>query len=893
MTRRARQRTQDPFAGRQVDDELRFHHECTVAELVAAGMSPGDAEAEARRRFGPQRPYRQRLVKLDEARAHAQHRRAMMHVIAAGIRAAVRGIRRSPGFALVVAAILTLGLGVNAITFGLVDRLVLGGPAGLTSPDDLRRVVVHRQSSNGAAVATTDLGYLDYRDLIDAGTLAGAAAESGTPLLFGSGESAERIRAVLVTAGYFPLLGVTPHAGRFFTDDESAAEGTRLAVLGHGFWQRRFGGDPGAIGRVEAIGSNRYTIAGVAPPGFTGSSVARADVFLPLEAAADEQVSGEWRTSRNFSWIGAVVRLAPDATVRAAEDETTSRHRQGLAGVAGADPDARIELAPLNALSGETASGELGVAGLVGAVALLVLVIAIANTANLFLARALRRRETIALQLALGGSRSRLVAEQAVEGASLALLGAVVALGIASVGGRAVQRLLFPDVAWLEAPVDAGLLLVVGVAAVAGGALAAALPMWQVGRADAGGWLQAGTQRASHVRTRTQSAMLVVQGALSVLLLVGAGLFVRSLVQAQDVNLGLETDRLLVVGLVEGQGGMPPDLVVRLRGSVDRMPGVERTTLVAGTLPFVSSSAVRLAVDGLPDRPRVDDGGPYIAAVEPEYFATTGTRIVEGRAFTADDRRGAPPVVVVNQSMARLYWPGEDALGKCLRIGGDDPPCSTVVGVATNTRRQELVEGDSLLYYVPRDQAEGALGEGGRLLIRTADAAPETIARVAEMVRRTAFAFDPGLRYVTARNLDDLVSPQLRAWRLGAGLFSAFGVLALVVATIGLYSVVAFNVEGRRREMGVRAALGATGASLLGLVVRDGLKASAAGLATGLALAWLLAPFVAGLLYGVPARDGRVFVVVAAVLAAAAMLASAIPGLRAGRVDPSVALRES
>jgi putative ABC transport system permease protein len=386
--------------------------------------------------------------------------------------------------------------------------------------------------------------------------------------------------------------------------------------------------------------------------------------------------------------------------------------------------------------------------------------------------------------------------------------------------------------------------------------------------------------------------MLVVQGALSVLLLVGAGLFVRSLIQAETADLGLDTDRLLVVDLVQGPAGMPDDLVDRLRAEVDRMPGVEETTRVNGTLPFVSSWAVRLAVDGLPERPRLDDGGPYIAAVEPGYFEATGTKLERGRVFTTEDRLGAPPVVIVNQVMARLYWPGEDPVGKCLRIGSDEPPCSRVVGVAADTRRQELVEGDSLLYYVPKDQATSGLREGGWLLIRTAESDASTLGRVAESVRRSALALDSGLRYVSARQLDDIISPQLRAWRLGAGLFSTFGALALVVATLGLYSVVAFDVEGRRREMGVRAALGADRASLVALVVREGLKASATGLLAGIVLAWLLAPVVSGLLYGVPPRDGRLFLLVTAVLVGAALLASAVPGLRAGRVDPSIALRE-
>jgi predicted permease len=874
-------------AEREIDDELTFHRERTVAELIARGLSQPEAEAEARRRFGAL-SHRQRLVGIELRRQSGDRRRASMEVFKASLRSVGRGFSRSPGFTLGVVAILTLGLGVNAITFGLVDRLILSGPAGIHAAGELRRLVVHRDR-RGTAIATTELGYLDYRDLLSATQLAGAAGESASPLLFGSGESAERIQGVLVTASYFPLLGVTPAVGRFFSAEESEKEGARLAVLSHAFWQRRFGGDPSVIGRVLPIESNRYTVVGVTPPYFTGTAVTRVDVFLPLEAASDEQVEGPWRTSRNFRWMGAIVRLNPAVSDTAAADEVTTGYRNGYAGVADADPNATVELAPLNAVRGASASGVLGVAALVGGVALLVLLIAVANVANLFLARSLRRRDDVAVRLALGGARGRLIAEQATQGALLALCGAAVAVLVAALGARPAQVLLFPDVHWLETPVNLRALLFLGTCAVMGGALAAALPMWQAGRADVVRWLKTGGQRVS--RTRTQGMMLLVQGALSVLLLVGAGLFVRSLSKAQSLDLGLESQRLLTVSTLRGETPPRADFRATLRARVATIPGVERTTLASGTVPFVSSWAMRLNVPGLAERPTVADGGPYIGAVEPGYFEVAGTSIVEGRPFTAEDREGSPRVAIVNRKMAQLYWPGEPAIGKCLQIGPDNPPCSTVVGIAENTRRQAIVEGDSLLYYIPITQAPPDL-RNGRLIVRVADRRSDTAARVAETIRREALSLEPGLRYVAVRSLDDVISPQLRAWRLGAGLFSVFGALALAVAAIGLYSVVAFDVEGRRREIGVRAALGASSSAILRLVVGDGLRLAAGGVVLGLALSWLFAPLLSDLLYGVPPQDGAVFALVTLALIAAALLASAIPALRAVNIEPGEALRD-
>jgi putative ABC transport system permease protein len=414
--------------------------------------------------------------------------------------------------------------------------------------------------------------------------------------------------------------------------------------------------------------------------------------------------------------------------------------------------------------------------------------------------------------------------------------------------------------------------------------------MWQAGRIDTFHWLRAGAQRVS--RSRTQAVMLLVQGALSVLLLVGAGLFVRSLERARSVDLGIDTGRLLVVSMLHGEAPPRTDLQPAVRAALERVPGVERTTLAAGTLPFVSSWAVRLNVPGLPERPEVNDGGPYVHAVEAGYFETVGTSIVEGRSFTSSDRAGAPRVAIVNRSMARLYWPGQSAIGKCLQIGPENPPCSTIVGVAENTRRQEIAEGESLLYYVPLEQAPSNLRNGGRLVVRAATGNADQLARIAEQIRREALQLEPSLRYVSARPLDDVISPQLRAWRLGAALFSAFGILALAVAAVGLYSVVAFDVEGRRRELGVRAALGATSGRILRLVVGDGVRLAAGGVVLGLTLSWLLAPLLSGLLYGVPPQDTIVFAAVGLSLVVAALIASAVPAFRAARIDPSRALRD-
>jgi putative ABC transport system permease protein len=877
-------------AERAVDDELSFHFHKSTEELTTNGLQQEEAARAAARRFGRVDRYRRLLVILETERYAREARRATMHVFLTGARTVGRGFLRSPGFTLGVVAILTLGLGVNAITFSLVDRLVLRGAAVIHDPATLHRVVARRHNRSGAEVTVTDLAYADYRQLLASPLLDGAMGESASPLLLGSGDTAERVQGRLVTAQYFAELGITPAVGRFFTADESEREGAKLVVLSHPFWMRRFGGDANVLGRVLEIETSKYIVVGVAPPRFTGTGVGKVDVFLPLEAASEEQIAGQWRTGFSIGWVSVIVRLPAGISPDAIEDQLTAAYRANRRGSRNEDPQARLELEPLNAVRGVTASAETGVAALLWAVALLVLAIAAANVANLFLARALRNADQLAIRMALGASRTRVVMEQAAEGALMALLGAGVAVLVAVAGAPVIQRLLFPDVDWLETSIDRRGLLFIAGCAVIGGSLAAALPMWRAGGMDLISWLRTGP-RAARTRSRVQASMLVVQGALSVLLLVAAGLFVKSLESARSIDLGLDSDRLIVLSAAPGATPPRPEFRDRWRAEIARIQGVERTTRVNGTLPFVSSWAVKLNIPGLAERPAVEDGGPYLHAVEPGYFETVGTRIVEGRAFTADDRQGGARVAIVNETMARMYWPGQSALGKCMEIGAETPSCSTVVGIAQNTRRQAIVEGESLLFYMPIDQAAPDLRNGGRLVVRTRDNDLDTIARVSESARRQALTIEPGLRVVMARALEDQVAPQLRAWRLGAGLFSVFGVLALLVAAIGLYSVVAFDVEGRRREMGVRTALGASATAILRLVVMDGLRLAAGGVMAGLLLAWLLAPRIAGLLYGVAPQDAQIFVGVALVLVVAALVASVIPGVRAARVDPSTALR--
>jgi predicted permease len=731
------------------------------------------------------------------------------------------------------------------------------------------------------------VSYLDYRDLDRVPGLSGVAGESGLTLIHGEGETAELASVRLVSANYFALLGARPALGDFFNAEP--AGGPVPVVIGHGFWRARLGARGDVVGRQIRLGNSQYVVSGVAPAGFTGASLGSVDAFLPLEAASHEQVSGTWRTNRGLAWIGAVVRLAAGARADAVEAAASAV----LTSARVADPEVASLRAELRAVSlAEDGRGDVRVAMLVIGVSALVFLVAIANVMNLFVARSLRRGDETRVRLALGASRSRVIAEHALEGAVLGTVGAALAVAIAKGIGPRLPALLFPNIDWTSAIAGTSTMAPLGAIAVLATAVAAGLPAWHATQPGAAASAPAGA-RFSRRRTRTQTALLMVQGALSVVLLVGAGLFVSSLLRVSALELGLDLDRVLVVGFAGGDSSRRAELIQDLRSRLAHVSGVDGTALAVGTLPFVASAAVPLALPGVSSRPRVADGGPYLSGVSPDYFRTAGTRIIAGRAFTDDDGAAAPPVAVVNQTMARLFWPGEPAIGQCVWIGETSPVCTRVVGVAANSRRQEVIEGDSLLYYVPLAQAPEGLGQSApRLIVRTASAALEDRSAVAESIRRLALSADPSLRLVRVRPLDALVAPQLRVWHLGASLFSLFGLLALVIAGIGVYSVVAFDLEGRKREIGVRLALGAAPRGIVMHVVAHGLRLALVGIAAGIALAWTLAPQASALLFETGPRDPVVLVLAPCLLALAAALASLGPARRARRTDPAAVLRE-
>jgi putative ABC transport system permease protein len=816
------------------------------------------------------------------------------------IRYALRGLRLRPGFSVAIILILGLGIGANSAMFQVVDRLLLRAPSYLAHPERTHAIYLAQQGRD-REFAAQSIQFRRYLDLTDWTTSFAHTAAVFYPLAaVGVGDDAREMRIGAISASTFALFNARPVIGRFFTAaEDSVPTGADVAVLSNAFWLNHYGADRGVLGQQIQIGPKSLTIIGVAPDGFRATARQTPAVFVPITmygyAMVGRQNNGEYYQKYNMSWMEMYAERKPGVSLQAATADLTNAFRRSYDAQTAIQPSHRpIALAkphaivgPLLEERGPNQGNTTKVASWVSGVAAIVLLIACANVANLLLAHALRRRREIAVRLALGVSRGRLLSQLLIESLMLATFGAALGLAIAQVGGAFLHSQFLSNTDPHGAITDARTLLFTAAVAIGVGVLTGIAPALYTLKSDVAGALKSGAREGSYHRSATRVALLVLQGALSVILLVGAGLFVRSVRNVQHLHLGYDVDPVMFVQLnMRGvkidslaRGALRDALVERAR----QLPGVVSATRAA-TVPFYSEWDEDIFVQGL-DTAQIHRLGSFtIQAGSPEYFRTTGTRLLRGRGFTATDVAGAPPVMVVSEAMAKALWPGQDALGRCVKVGADTAPCREVVGVAENTRAQRFRDDPGLMYYLSAAQAGDPFGG---LFVRVTGDARSAV----ERVRRELQQLMPGVSYVAVSPLADRVGPARQSWELGAAMFSLFGGLALVLAVFGLYSVIAYSVAQRSHELGVRMALGARTANVLRLVLRDGVRVAIAGVAIGVTLAWWAAHWIAPLLFQESARDPLVFVGVAALLLAAAIVASLLPALRATKVDPASALR--
>jgi predicted permease len=817
-------------------------------------------------------------------------------------RYAARGLRNTPGFTWAVVITLALGIGANVAMFSIVDRLLFRAPPMLRDAAHVHRVYLG-QTFRGKEGFNSSIPYAQYVDLTNAThSFARTAVISSPDVAIGVGSDAREMPVGAVSASFFGFFDAPPALGRYFTArEDQPPTGTPVAVLSYGLWQTRYGGKRDVLGQTLQIGATLCTIIGVTPHGFVGVwSDKPPAVFIPItvrgsEMGASLRLRGEeWWTTYHWFWASMMAERKPGVTLAAANADLSRAYQQEYAAQAEKEPRmpsfalARPHAVVASILSdrGPDESQTARVATWISGVALIVWLIACANVANLLLARALRRRREIAVRLALGVNRGRLITHLLTESMVLALLAGAVGVVVAQLGGAVLRAVLLPKTATTSVVGDPRTLFIAGVAALAAGLLTGLAPITQLRHTNLSRDLKAGAREGTYHRSRLRVGLLVFQGALSVTLLVGAGLFVRSLHNVRNVPLGWDAEHLLAVELqmrdVKLDSAQKVTLRQRLLEEAAAIPGVEHAARQL-TMPFWSMWNSDLHVAGIDSVRRL--GQFYLNAVSPDYFAAMGTRILQGRGITEEDVDGAPGAMVVSQAMAKTLWPGKNAIGQCVKVGADTVPCTYVVGVAENIKQTSLSDEDAgLFYYLSAKQFHPDMGG---LFVRMHG--PAAASR--ETIRRHLQDAMPGASYVTVTAMSDVLGEETQSWHMGATMFAVFGLLALVLAAIGLYSVVAYNVAQRTHELGVRSALGAQMRDLAGLVVREALMLAAAGIVVGGAIALAAGRWLKPLLFEVSPHDPWIYVLVAAVLLAVAVVASFLPARRAAGVDPMQALR--
>jgi predicted permease len=826
------------------------------------------------------------------------------------LRYAARTFRREPAF--VAGVVLTFGLviGTNAAMFGLVQRLMLAAPPGIRDAERVVRVEMTYATDDGGVFTMTSTSYPVFRALATlGGAFDGVAAIQSDSVTTGRGAELAEVAAVMASGQYFATLGVQPELGRFFgpADDELPV-GNDVVVLSHAYWQRRFAGAASALGQQLLVNDQLLTIIGVAPRGFNGTELGATDLFVPLTTALRNRGAGWWSDSRT-RMIAIVARLHDGVTPATAGMMAARSVREA------AFPSANTQLSSVTLESvvpgpSTRQSPQARVALWLTGVSLVVLLIATANVGTLMLLRAARRRRDVAIRLTLGATRAQLARQPLVESIVLALAGCVLGLILARWFADLVRVTLLPNVAAVERVVDPKVLLVSIGAACAAGLLAGLGPLTQLGRTDLTHELKAGGGHGSSGRFLFHHVLLALQVALSMILVIGAGLFVQSLRRVQSQDLGFSTAQLLHIEL-DFRGSAPAIDRDRAHTEATRriasVPGVTGVTVVQG-MPFSSHNIPPMSIPGyaLPS-PSVQQL-PIMYAATPTYLDMMGVTLRAGRLLTQRDTTGTPLVILVNETMARTAWPGQNPIGKCVKAGHagnpelGDPmataaflPCREVVGVVRDSRARSLrTEGNEaalMQYYVPFGQLPAAPFPNATtihgILVRTAGSPERLVAPVQRIVQSTSAL----PLYAHVRPYQTLIDPQLRSWRLGATLFTAFGVLALGIAAVGLFAVVSYLVAQRTREIGVRLALGGSGSRVAGLIVRDAVRMAAVGAAAGVLMALAGASVVQSMLFQTSAREPATIIVAGAVLLAVTVAAAAVPAWRAGRVSPMTVLR--
>jgi len=876
----------------ELDAEIRSHLDEAIRDRIARGESPDEARAHALREFGN--------VGLVKEVTREMWGWGWLEALGQDLRFGLRMLRKNPGFSLIAILTLALGIGANTAIFSLANTLLL---RSLPVPQPQELVTIGRGDGLGEPLSYPDFVALRERNDV----LSGLAAATAAEVSFGNGSRSEVLRGELVSSDYFDVLGVRPLLGRSFAPEEERSP-QAVVILSHAVWQSRFSSDPDIVGKTITLHRQPYTVIGVAPAGFNGmAEMFRTDLWLPLRMLPQAQpMFRNSLANRHDQLFGAIGRLKSGVSLTQAQTALETINRQlELAEPPPAsrqrDPneDRSLKLAHPQGINLPhfRRRVQMGTALLFFVVGI-VLLIACANVANLLLARSTVRRKEIAVRLALGASRWRLLRQLLTESALLGLLGAGAGLLLAYWLNRVLMMLKPPlPEAWgfrLDLQLDANvlgftLLLALVVSLLFGllPALAASKPdVVHALKDESGARARRGFFRRFHLR----NVLVVGQLAVSLVLLVTAGLFIRSLQQMQRVDPGFQTENRLALsfnleleGYDEARGR---EFARQLLEQVRALPGVQAATLTnflpLGFMGFTEP----ITFEGRPTPPTPDLTFAASQIVDVDYFRTLGTTLVRGREFTPQDSADARAVTIINETLARRFFPNEDALGKRVRLGSPElnPPPREIVGIVKDTVTRSIGENPALVTYRPLAQQHSSFLT---LVVHTSGNSRALL----PALRREVNRLDENLPVQEIKTVEEIVAFSFWPMRMGARLVGAFGLLGLLLASVGLYGVMSYAVAARTREIGVRMALGAARRDVLTLIVRQGLQLSLLGVGSGLLLATAATRVLQQFLFGIGATDAVTFISVATLLTAVALVACWIPARRATQVDPMIALR--
>ena len=885
------------FAGKrnvsaEVDDELRFHLEMKTQQLIAQGVDPATARERAAALFGVVDDVRDSCVAIDQRKQRRHRRGDIMTALSQDVQYAWRSMRSTPGFTAIVAITLAIGIGANTAIFSVVDGVLLK-PLAYSDPERLV-AFVDVQRGNEAPVSVAE--FLSWREgtghekvFTDVAALFRSSA-----VLTGDGEPLS-LTGARMSWSLPRLLGTTPVAGRAFLPEDDPHTAPRVVIISERLWRKRYDGSPSAIGRAITLNGNPYTIIGVFPVHartalpFGYVSAATLDFWLPMRLDPAQE------SLRGLHFMSVVGRLRPGATLTQAR--AFLDRQVALAQTAGTTTnDARVD--PLDETHGarvepldERILGGVAsyLAVLLGAVAF-VLLIACVNVANLLLARAATRQREIAIRMAIGAGRARVVSQLLIESVMRALLGGALGVAVAYGALAAFQRYLPTRLPrFNEVTIDTRVLAFLLVVSVVTGVLFGLVPALRSSRVDLVTSLREGGRGlfGSITRDRLRRTLVMAEVALSFVLLVGAGLLARSLQQMFAVPRGFAVDGAMTawISLSSARYAEPERQAAFFEQAVARLsalPGVRGVTATSN-LPVEGGTSGGVGIEGVVFGP---NERPYAEKriVATNYFDVLGARLARGRGFESTDRAGGEPVVVVNETFVLRYLPDGPAVGRRVEFLWGTTGAQTIVGVVADIREQDLNEPAAPAIYIPMTQRPA---DGAYLIVATAG----DVSSHLSAVRREILALDPNLPLANVRTMDQVIADRHSRERFATALLGVFSFLALLLAAIGVYGVISYGVAQRTAEIGVRTALGAQSRDIVRLVLLQAMTLVAAGVILGIGGALLATRALRAELFGVQPTDAATFASAAFVLVITAFAASAIPSWRATRVDPLTALR--